>query len=96
MSTSFKQRLKNTIHRVYTWGIEERLITRVQQSPVFELEIDLDREEKRPEVLTIEEIRELHQLKRGDLDRDSGYGSDEDLRLERYENDAAVYPASGN
>ena len=58
-SPSFRKHLKNTINLIYTWGIEERLINGVHQSPVYGLEIELDREEKRPEILTSEEIRNL-------------------------------------
>jgi integrase len=58
-SPSFRKHLKNTINLMYTWGIEERLINGVHQSPVYGLEIELDREEKRPEILTSEEIRNL-------------------------------------
>ncbi len=56
---SFRKHLKNTINLIYTWGIEERLINGVHESPVYGLEIERDREEKRPEILTIEEIRNL-------------------------------------
>lgn len=58
-SARFRRGLKYTINLVYSWGIEERMIAGVQQSPVFGLEIQPDREEKRPEVLTSDEIRTL-------------------------------------
>ncbi len=58
-SASFRRGLKYTINMVYNWGLEERLIGGVQQSPVQGLEVDPDREEKRPEILTVEEIRAL-------------------------------------
>ena len=58
-STSFCKHLKNTINLIYRWGIEERLIVGVQESPVHGLEIEADREEKVPEILTVEEIRDL-------------------------------------
>jgi len=55
----FCRGFKYTINLVYMWGVEERLIPGVQTSPVFGLEVEPDREEKRPEILTIEEIRKL-------------------------------------
>jgi integrase len=60
-SPSFRKHLKNTINLIYNWGIEERLIAGVQHSPVFGLEVEIDREEKRPEILTSEEIKTLLQ-----------------------------------
>jgi len=58
-SARFCRGLKYTINMVYTWGIEERFISGVQQSPVFGLEIETTREEKKPEILSREEIRSL-------------------------------------
>lgn len=58
-SAKFRKQLKGVINVVYTWAIEERIIEGVQQSPVHGLEIEPDREEKRPEILTKEEIRTL-------------------------------------
>lgn len=58
-SPSFRKHLKNTINLIYSWGIEERLINGVHESPVYGLEIEADREEKRPEILTGDEIRNL-------------------------------------
>ncbi len=58
-SQSFRQRLKGTIGTIYTWGIEERLISGVHLSPVDGIEVSKDREEKRPEILSGEEIRIL-------------------------------------
>jgi hypothetical protein len=63
-SARFRRNLKHTINVIYTWGIEERLINGVNESPVFGLEIQSDREEKRPEILTVEEIRNLLKLAR--------------------------------
>ena len=57
--SGFRKKLKLTINLIYTWGIEERLIMGVNQSPVFGLEIRAEREEKKPEILTSDEIREL-------------------------------------
>lgn len=58
-NTAFIKRLKNTINVIYTWGIEERLITGVHQSPVHGLSIKKQTEEKVPEILTLEQIRTL-------------------------------------
>lgn len=58
-SARFRRGLKYTINMIYTWGIEERFICGVQQSPVAGIDIDPDREEKKPDILTILEIREL-------------------------------------
>jgi integrase len=58
-SVATLHRLKCTINMIYTWGIEERHITGVHQSPVYGLEVAPEREEKRPEILTREEIQNL-------------------------------------
>jgi len=56
---SFLKKLKNTINVVYRWGIEERFINGVHNSPVFGLELQKEREEKMSEILSTEEIRAL-------------------------------------
>lgn len=56
---SFRKRLKSVINMVYLWGIEERMICGVHQSPVAGIEIIKDRGEKRPEILSNDEIRRL-------------------------------------
>jgi integrase len=58
-SASFCRRLKNTINLFYNWGMEEKLINGVQVTPVHDVEIEKDREEKIPEILTTEEIKNL-------------------------------------
>ncbi len=58
-SATFRKKLKNTINVIYSWGIEERFICGVHESPVFGLEVRPDRDEKRPEILTVDEIRTL-------------------------------------
>ena len=58
-SYRFRRGLKYTINLIYRWGIEERLINGVHQSPVMGLEITSEREEKKPEILTHIEIRNL-------------------------------------
>ncbi len=55
----FVRRLKNTINMVYTWGIEERLITGVHTSPVHGIDVGKQKEEKVPEILTRDEIKIL-------------------------------------
>lgn len=58
-SDRFCRGLKYTINMVFAWGIEERFITGVHQSPVYGLELESNREEKKPEILSREEIRSL-------------------------------------
>lgn len=58
-SAAFCKRMKLLINMAYTWGLEERLITVPHQSPVYGVETKSDREEKVPEILTVQEIREL-------------------------------------
>lgn len=55
---AFQKKLKNTINMIYNWGIENKFIRHVTQSPVYGLKITL-KEEKRPEILKGEEIRKL-------------------------------------
>lgn len=55
----FVRRLKNTINLVYTWGIEEKLITGVHTSPVYGIDIGKDKEERLPEILTRNETQLL-------------------------------------
>ncbi len=61
---SFCKHLKSVIHTVYTWGITERFITGVLDSPVRGIELERDRAEKVPEILTLNEIRTLLQKAR--------------------------------
>lgn len=56
---SFCKHLKSVINLIYTWGIEERLIEGVRESPVRGIELEIEREEKIPEILTLDEIRTL-------------------------------------
>lgn len=60
----FCKHLKNTINLIYTWGIEEKLINGANESPVYGIEIEKDREEKLPEILTLVEIRNFLRLAR--------------------------------
>jgi integrase len=57
--SGFCKHLKNTINLIFAWGIEEKIINGVQHTPVHGLDIEPDREEKVPEILTVEEIRNL-------------------------------------
>lgn len=52
-------RVKMVIHKVFNWGVEERLIVGTQTSPVQGLELSVKKEEKLPEILTIEQIKRL-------------------------------------
>lgn len=55
---AFQKRLKNTINMIFNWGIESKIIRGVTHSPVFGLKIVL-KEDKKPEILKLEEIRLL-------------------------------------
>lgn len=55
---AFQKRLKNTINMISNWGIESKIIRGVSHSPVFGLKIVL-KEDKKPEILKLEEIRRL-------------------------------------
>jgi integrase len=57
-SKAHQKKIKNTINMIYNWGIEERLISNVHNSPVYGLQI-VTTEDKRPEILKVSEIRTL-------------------------------------
>lgn len=57
-SKAFQKKLKNTINMIFNWGIEERFIRGVQQSPVHGFKIVL-KQDKKPEILKIDEIKKL-------------------------------------
>lgn len=57
-SKAFQKRLKNTINMIFNWGIESKIIRGVTHSPVFGLKI-VQKEDKKPEILKLEEIRRL-------------------------------------
>lgn len=57
-SKAFQKRLKNTINMIYNWGIETKIIRGVTYSPVFGVKITL-KEDKKPEILKLDEIRLL-------------------------------------
>jgi hypothetical protein len=51
--------VKNTVNVVYNWEIEQQYIRNVQSSPVQGLKVRGEKEERVPEILTIEQIRDL-------------------------------------
>lgn len=55
---AFQKRLKNTINMIFNWGIETKIIRGVNNSPVFGVKITL-KENKKPEILKLDEIRLL-------------------------------------
>jgi len=55
----FLKRLKNTINVVYNWGIEEKMIIGVSQSPVYGIDVGTEKEEELTEILSLGEIRSL-------------------------------------
>jgi integrase len=57
-SKAFQKKLKNTINMIFNWGIETKIIRGVSNSPVFGLKIFL-KEDKKPEILKIDELRLL-------------------------------------
>ena len=57
-SKAFQKRVKNTINMIFNWGIESKIIRGVTHSPVFGLKIVL-KEDKKPEILKLEELRLL-------------------------------------
>ena len=57
-SKAFQKRVKNTINMIFNWGIESRIIRGVTCSPVYGLRIVL-KEERRPEILKLDEMRKL-------------------------------------
>ncbi len=57
-SKAHQKKIKNTINMIFNWGIEERLINGVHQSPVYGLQVTIV-QDKRPEILKVDEIRTL-------------------------------------
>jgi len=55
----FQKVVKETINVVFDWGIQERLIRGVHESPMRGIELTARKEEKVPDILTLEEIRKL-------------------------------------
>jgi len=60
-SRSYRKNVKYMVNVVFKWGIEERLITGGNSTPVEGLKLTHETHEKIPDILTIEEIRRLLQ-----------------------------------
>jgi integrase len=56
-SLSQQRRIKSSINLVYNWGIEEKYISGVHNSPVYGLYLEDDEEEKIPPILTLDQVR---------------------------------------
>jgi len=59
-SISYQNKLKVIINQIFTFGIEHRLIGGMDRSPAWGISLGRD-EEKKPEILTLTEIRKLLQ-----------------------------------
>lgn len=57
-SISYQNKLKVIINQIFTFGIEHRLIDGIDRSPAWGISLGRD-EEKKPEILTLTEIRKL-------------------------------------
>ena len=57
-SNSFQCRMRNMVNRIFLFGIENRFINGVNQSPAIGIQVSR-REEKKPEILTIGEVKKL-------------------------------------
>ena len=58
-SFKFQKDLKSCINVIFKWAIEERLVVGVLQSPVLGMDVEGSKEEKKPEILTKEQVRIL-------------------------------------
>jgi integrase len=59
-SVSLLRKIKMSVNLVYKWGIEERLILGIHNSPVFGIHVEEDNdEEKIPPILALEEVKLL-------------------------------------
>lgn len=59
-------KLRSAINGLYAWAIDTRKLKSVSQSPAFGINTGIGREEeKRPEILTLSEIRKLLELAKG-------------------------------
>ena len=59
-SVSYQNKLKVIINRIFVYGIDNRLIGGVDRSPAYGISLGRE-EEKKPEILTLTEIRKLLQ-----------------------------------
>ena len=57
-SPSYQNKIKVIINQVFTFGIEEGIVKGIDRSPSYGIKLKR-REEKKPEILTIQEIRKL-------------------------------------
>ncbi len=57
-SVSYRNKTKVIIHRVFTFGIEHQLVRGISQTPAHGINLGRE-EEKKPEILSIDEIRSL-------------------------------------
>lgn len=57
-SNSFLSKTKNTLNRVFVFGMERNLIKGIERSPTFGISVQR-REERKPEILTLAQIRKL-------------------------------------
>ena len=57
---------RNVVHRIYLWGLEERLILGVNKTPMDGLSLTKKTEDKLPEILTREQIKLLYEAKKQD------------------------------
>lgn len=55
----FQKSVKENVNTVFRWALEEGLVRGVQESPMRGLELTATKEEKVPEILTLEEIRKF-------------------------------------
>jgi integrase len=58
-SGGFQKRLKNTINVIYTWGIDEGIISNVKHSPVYGIDVSFRKQDPLPEILTLEQVQKL-------------------------------------
>ena len=59
LTKSTDKKIKSSINTVFDFGIQDQIILHAQRSPVFGLHIDLEDDEKAPEILTAEEVQIL-------------------------------------
>lgn len=58
-SGGFQKKLKTTINVIYLWGIDEGLIQGAKFSPVFGIDVVVNKQEKLPEILTHAQVQRL-------------------------------------
>jgi integrase len=60
-SISYQHKIKVIIHRVFVFGIETGLVSGLHQSPAYGIKLEGRKSEKKPDILTVQEIRKLLQ-----------------------------------